>query len=328
MNKGDNHMVYKIIKIMAFLILISALISFFNIYDFNKKFSSTIEDASDLEKYDYHFIAIVPENKGKSIHLLTQGARKADKEFNIVTEIYTANSRNEQLEIIKIAQLAQVDGIILWPISNSGYKDAINDSVGKGIPVVLVSVDSPNSNRNSFIGLGRSSAKMAVAELMNAIQGKGEICILSHQLNHSDYDVRIEEFTQFANKYHSITTKLFFLKDENYLNEVDQIKNIISDNPQVTAIFCLNSEITVEAASALKLLNKQDILVMGYDDFKKSEEFILNSELYGIIFENAEFMGYVAVRYLRDINRGKWVQEVLDPGIKLMTKESLDAFKK
>ncbi|MCG8484836.1 MAG: substrate-binding domain-containing protein [Clostridia bacterium] len=316
-------MVSKIIKIMACLTLICAIISLVNIYDFNDKFNSQEPAWAYLKKFDYHFIAIVPEEKGTSIHLLKEGIDKADKEFNIVTEVYTATSIDEQMEIIRIAQLAQVDGILLWPAGNSGFTQMVNETVEKNIPVVLASVDSPSSRRNSFIGLGRNSANMAATELINAIDGKGEICILSHEFNQSDYDIRIEEFKRIADKYKTVSTQTVFLTDDNFLYEVEEIKKIIQNKPEISAFFCLNSDITVAAASALKLLNKKDSFVMGYEDFNNSEAYISDGELYGNIFENAEFMGYVAVRYLRDMNRNKWVPSTLDPGIKLMTKESM-----
>lgn len=317
-------MVSKIIKIMACLTLLCAIISLVNIYDFNMKFNSQETASAFLKNFDYHFIAIVPEERGTSISLLKEGIDKADKEFNIVTEIYKATNIDEQKEILQIARLAQVDGILLWPTGNSGFTKMINDTVAKGIPVVLTSVDSPNSNRNSFIGLGKNSANMAASELFNAIDGEGTICILSHELNQSEYDIRIEEFKKRADKYDTISTQTVFLADDNYLYEVEEIKKIIQNQPDIDAFFCLNSDITVAAASALKLLNKSDPLVMGYEDFKNSEAYISNGELYGNIFENAEFMGYVAIRYLRDMNRKKWVPSTLDPGIKLMTKDSMN----
>lgn len=317
-------MIHNIIKVMASLLLISILISLLNIYDFNRKFSSPKDAMSYIEDYSHHYIAVVPEDKGASIQLLTEGIDKANKEFNIITELYTAKTKTEQIEILKMAELAEVDGIILWPVSNNGFADSINNLINKDIPVVLVSVDSPNSNRDSFIGLGRSSIQMAVTELANAINGTGEICMLSYTSDQKDADIRMEELAQIANKYKTIKTKSYFLNDDSFLYEVEQIKNIMKQNPSIDAFFCINSKITLAATSALQSINKENVIVMGYDNFERSEEYIQNGNLYGIIFENAEFMGYVSVRYLRDINRDKWVPEMIDPGIKLMTQESID----
>lgn len=324
--KGANHMAYRIMKIMASLLLISIIISLVNIYDFNEKFNSKKTAISYINDYNKHYIAIVPEDKGATIDLLIDGISTADQEFNIITEIYRTNNKAEQLEIMEMAGLAKVDGIILWPSANSGFVEPINELYQQKIPVVLISVDSTNSQRKSFIGLGRSSVQMAVTELANAIEGTGTICMLSYPINYTDSDIRMEEFTQIANKYKTISTKSYYIKDQGILYEVEQIKEIVKNNPYIDAFFCLDSKITLAATSALQHLKNEQVLVMGYNNFEKSEDYILNDNLYGIIFENTEFMGYVAVKYLRDINRNKWVPELLDPGIKLMTKETLDTF--
>jgi len=129
------------------------------------------------------------------------GADSAAKELsaamgiNIVIDWLTPPSEDGQVQANRIAQAVN-DGAnaILVSASDAGkITGAINDAVGRGVPVMMFDSDAPDSKRFSFYG-GDDMAmgRQVMDELAAQMNGKGTIAILAGNQNAPNLQKRVQ----------------------------------------------------------------------------------------------------------------------------------------
>lgn len=77
--------------------------------------------------------------------------------------------------------------------------------------------------------------------------------------------------------------------------------NILNKNPEVVAIFAANDFEIMGAASALKILGREDVLLYGYDGAEDALELIALKELTATSLVNAQLQGITVYSVLLDI---------------------------
>jgi ribose transport system substrate-binding protein len=295
---------------------------------FEYPFENAMEPEQYIKQYNYHFITILPKKKGLHWAFLKQGIKKADQELNIVTEVIEAKNNEKQLELLKMAIASDVDGIITCPMEDKEYTPVINDAVQKGIPVITVSTDAPESHRNSFIGANKKSGESAAREFLVATKGQANICILITDQTSFTYMERLKGFQSVIKEHPKMKIVTVAEIDNDLLLSTEKVKAILEKEPDINAIFCVSSNNAIAAAKAVSAMKREDILIMGYDDFPETLEYIEKGIIYGTITQKSNFIGYLAVKYLRDIRREKWVPNSMDPGIILVTNQNIKEYQK
>lgn len=318
-----NYMNFLVISTFTIMITITILGLFFE-YPFEKN----IDPYLYLNQYKYHFIAIIPKEKDLHWGYLKEGIKKADEDFNIVTEILEVENSREQLQALKMAISSEVDGIIISPMGDQEYAIIINKAAEKGIPIVTVVTDVPNSKRSSFIGENMNSNYMAGLEFVSAVQEKVNVVVLLANETSTTFNERLEGFQKAIRDNENIDILMIKEIDNDLLHATQNIQQLLIMNPQANAIFCISPKIAIAAARAIERLDRKNTLIMGYDDYPDTLHYIEENNIYGVITQKSDFIGYVAVRYLQDISHGRWVPEILDPGIQLITKENIQQYKK
>lgn len=107
------------------------------------------------EKYEHHY-ALIPDDPDSDLWQdIYKSAHETGEELGAYVELFGqwAVGDYSQLEYLKIAQAAQVDGIIIRPDGTAKMRNAINEAEAAGIPVVTVLDDDTASARKSFVGI-------------------------------------------------------------------------------------------------------------------------------------------------------------------------------
>ncbi len=147
----------------------------------------------------YRFAAILCDVDAMPYHRqgIEQGIRDHEN-FNIEVLYQFTGFQNvrEQSELIYRAIESQVDGIILNPINSPMIRTAIDKAAEKGIPVITVDSDIPDSNRLCYVGLDGVRASRVAGRLMGQfVGGEGEIAIISSAITteNNSYFVAMRE---------------------------------------------------------------------------------------------------------------------------------------
>jgi simple sugar transport system substrate-binding protein len=86
-----------------------------------------------------------------------------------------------QIEFIKAAIAAGVDGIGATLPNPEAFNDVVAEAIQKGIPVIALNADAPTSKRLAYIGQGNYEAGRSMGkEIVKLLPGGGEVLLCAH----------------------------------------------------------------------------------------------------------------------------------------------------
>jgi len=167
-------------------------------------------------------------------------AKKLSKELNMEITIDWRTPPNEDatLQAQRIAQSVNdgVDAILLSCSDASKVTGAINDAVDKGIPVMMFDSDAPQSKRFAFYGVDdMETGQQTMAEMAKAINGKGNVAILSGSQNAPNLKKRVEGAKKEAEKYPGIKIQGVYNCIETPQDAAAEVVRVTNANPDITA---------------------------------------------------------------------------------------------
>jgi ribose transport system substrate-binding protein len=258
-----------------------------------------------------------------------QGIRDADKNFSVSTKIAGPSEidANEQIKVIEMAISAKVDGIITMVLDPDTFTPTVNHAVEAGIPVILIDNDAPDSKRNMYIGTDNVSAGSQAGELMVKITaGRASIGIITRSEDAVNLNERIEGFKSVIGKWPEMKIVDTEYDNSDELMVAQKTQEMLSRHPELTAIFCSEG---LGAYGVAKIIEEKNlagkIKIIGFDDADSTLDYIRKGVIYGTIAQDPYQMGYLAVKYLKDIKQEKIPENRnISTGIKVITRDNLE----
>jgi ribose transport system substrate-binding protein len=159
-------------------------------------------------------IAMIAKSSTNPVFLSARtGAEAAAKELSAKNGIpievvwMTPPTEDGQVQAQRVAQAVNEGAsVILLSCSDAGkLQGAIDDAVGRGVPVMTFDSDAPASKRFAFYGVDDTeTGVMVMAELAKQMNGKGNIAILGGNQNAPNLKKRVDGVKQEAAKYPGI----------------------------------------------------------------------------------------------------------------------------
>jgi LacI family transcriptional regulator len=177
---------------------------------------------------------------------------------------------NSAQELSLLESLADhgVDGIILYPTYNSDKN--LNVFVKHYRPVVIINHHFDHSNVSEVIVDNRQGAKLAVDHLVG--KGHSAIAMLTGVRDPSLDNVRrIQGFRDALEANNLPVNEAWLIPSEvpTYDCGYDGTKRVLTERPQVTAIFAYNDLLALGALQACQELGRRvphDMAIIGFDD--------------------------------------------------------------
>lgn len=289
-----------------------------------------------------HYIAVICKSSDQYWTATKKGAEDAGEEMNIKIT-YDAPEKedvSEQIKYVNNAISNKANVIVIAPVEDSNeLADALKKAQSNDIEVITIDSDMREEVRSSCISTnntyGGAIAGRKIAEL---IGGKGEIGIITHTPTSataverkSGFMAQIDEENA---KTESETPLMNIVATENGNGDIQESKEatlkLIKDYPDIKAVFATNQGGTIGACMAVDELGKGDsVQVVGFDSFNKgngfesAEKYTENDILDGFIVQNPYNMGYLGVRYAKDIIDGQNIAVAIDTGASLVTKDNI-----
>lgn len=299
-------------------------------------------------------VAIIFKNQGQFWEIPKLGAEHAGEEMNINLTINAPKDEDvkAQAKMVNDAISKKVDAIIIAPSADDDeLADALTTAQNNGIKVLTVDSDMREDVRSSCISTnneyaGSISARKAY-EIMN---GEGEICILMQSMDSTNAKARADGFKSQIEQYNQeVLTKVNKNEDgeevadeplkisavvdgqSNVQKSKDAIIQTLNDKPEIKVIFTTSQTTTVGACMAVDELGLADSVdILGFDSFKSrdgsksSDEYLKNNVLDGFILQNPYNIGYLGVRYARDLINGQSIATSIDTGATLVTEDNVN----
>ncbi|MCM1314181.1 MAG: substrate-binding domain-containing protein [Alistipes senegalensis] len=289
---------------------------------------------------DDHHIAVICKSSDEYWKSAKKGAEDAGEEMGIKI-IYNAPDKedvSEQVKYVNNAIADKADVIVIAPVQDSDeLADALKKAKSNNISVIVIDSDMREEVRESCISTNNTyGGAISARKLAEFINNRGDIGIITHAPTSATAIERKNGFIKQIDEYNAEneTPLLNVVATENGDGDIQQSKDaaikLINDNPDLKAIFATNQGGTIGACMAVDELDKADsVQVVGFDSFSKgdgyesAESYTDSGILDGFIVQNPYNMGYLGVRYAKDIMDGQTIATAIDTGATLVTKDNL-----
>src|SRR5688572_4574631 len=295
-------------------------------------FSASIAAAAETYK-----IAVIPKGTThefwKSIHA---GAKKAElelREQGINVQILwkgplKEDDREQQIQVVENFVAQRVNGIVLAPLDRKGLVAPVEMAVRGKIPVIIIDSGLESKAPASSVSTdNREGGRIAARNLGRLLGGKGNVILLRYAVGSASTEQREEGFLEVMKKdYPNIK---LISTDQHAGATRDSAKRTAENllnryGRQVNGVFASN-----ESAAAGMLLALRDAGLAGgkvkfvaFDSGETLNAGLKAGDIQGMVVQNPLNMGYVGVKTMVSVLKGKKVEPVIDTGVGFVTKEN------
>lgn len=291
--------------------------------------------SSASESADKKFrIAVIPKGTShefwKSVHF---GAEKAAKELGNVEIIWRGpvveSDTGSQIEVVKNMITNQVDGIVLAPNQKGGLVDAVEESIGEGIPVVIF--DSGLDEGPEIVSYVATDnfkgGQMAAKRMAEAIGGKGNVILLRYMAGSESTEKREEGFLDGIKDFPDINV----VSSDQHGGDttttakakVDQLLQRHGDG--LRGLFAVCESNANGALEALRSsgMNKS-VTLIAFDPSDALIEALGDGSVGGIVLQDPVQMGYQSVITLVGALQGETAEPYISTGENIATPDNMN----
>jgi ribose transport system substrate-binding protein len=247
---------------------------------------------------------------------MERGARRAAAELDVALRVRTAaqeTSIDQQIAIVEELITAQVDAIVIAPGDSTSLIPVLRQAQAAGI--VIVNIDNrldPDFAAElelegvPFISVdNEAGAYDAVRVLVDQIDTPTDVAILQGiptAQNAIDREAGARQaFGENPNITIVASTSAHWKIDEGY----DVTAQLLEAHPQIGALFCANDMMALGAIRYLSEIDRNDVLVAGFDNLQEVQPALAAGTLQATIDQQAAEQGYLGVQYAYRLLQGE-----------------------
>jgi ribose transport system substrate-binding protein len=284
-------------------------------------------------------IAVIPKGTThefwKSIHA---GSIKAARELSAQgTEVEVIwkgplreDDREQQIQVVEGFAAQGVSGIVLAPLDDRALVRPVADAKRAGVPTVIIDSGLQSTDFVSFVATdNRKGGSLAAERMGQLLQGRGKVLVLRYAEGSASTSEREAGFIETikakfpqielvsTDQYAGATRDTAKRASENLLNRFGE---------EVQGIFTPNESSTAGMLLALQDIGKAGkILFVGFDSSQVFIDALNGDQLHGIVVQNPFNMGYLGVRTMVASLSGATVEQKIDTGVMLVTKDNMSS---
>lgn len=247
-----------------------------------------------------------------------EAAVSAGKKLDVEVICKTPKIYNveEQVNIFKKFIEDGVDGIVLAPSDSARFKSLIDEAHSKGIKVVCIDIDVPDSKRNCFVTSDSyEGGKRAGEAAVKYLKGKGKIMTLLCASDVPTVQKRYNGFFDIVSKSSEIQIlRKEEQKDTDHSKTRSLIEKMIKENPDFDILYLVNgdaAEIAIDIWNEKKIDKKLLVLSKGSKITEGIKQGIVSSQ----IVQRNKLWGEMAVKKIYDLMNDKTVPTIVDTGM-------------
>ncbi len=229
-------------------------------------------------------------------------------------------------------------GILVSPADPSLMTPAINAAIAKGINVITIDSDAPDSNRLSFVGTDNYSVGVQSAEVTaDQLQRAGTVIVFTI-MGQANLEDRLRGYKDIFNQFPAIR----IIEEVDIKGDAtiafDKTKEILlKDRGRMDAFVCLEAIACPEVAEVLMREGVSDKVVIAMDTGERTLGWVQKGMVYATIAQRPYTMAYTGLRMLADLHKYKprdpetegslaTVPKYVDTGATLVTKDNVAGF--
>lgn len=263
---------------------------------------------------------------------INEGAQKAADASGDKLVIFNANNdAAAQNSAIETYVQQKVDGLIVVAIDVNGIMPAVKQASDAGIPVVAIDAILPEGPQKSQIGVDNGKAGSDIGAyfrdyVKKNMGGKAKVGIVG-ALNSYIQNLRQKGFED-AIKGGSIETAGVVDGQNIQDNALAAAENLITGNPDMTAIYATGEPALLGAIAAVQSQGKQDsIKVFGWDLTAQAIAGLDQGYVVAVVQQDPAGEGKAAVEALAKLTAGQSVEKSISVPITIVTKQNVDPYR-
>ncbi|HBF28926.1 substrate-binding domain-containing protein [Rhizobium sp.] len=264
---------------------------------------------------------------------INQGAQKAADAAGAKLVIFNANNDPAaQNSAIETYIQQKVDGIAVVAIDVNGIMPAVKEAADAGIPVVAIDSILPAGPQKAQIGVDNAKAgadigKFFVDYVKKDMGGKAKLGVVG-ALNSFIQNVRQKGFEDTIKGVSGITSAGVVDGQNVQDNALAAAENLITGNPDMTAIYATGEPALLGAVAAVQSQGKQSsIKVFGWDLTAQAIAGIDAGYVAAVIQQDPAAMGEAAVKALKTISDGGKVEKTIAVPVTIVTKANVEPYR-
>ena len=264
--------------------------------------------------------------------LLKKGAEQAASDLGIEADVIGPKSESDvqqQVEMIENELGSGIDALGIAPATPDAVVTALQQADSSGVPVITVDTDLPDyANKKSFVGTGGESAGRMGGEYAASIAGVGgKAIILRGRAGDTTHDQREAGIIEGLK---SGGVEVLEIRD--CMAEAEKAMNAMQDMivnyEQIDVVVTTCDTMAQGAQRAIEGANR-DIPVVGFDGTASVVELVEQGSVIKATVAQAPYeMGYLAIETMVQLAKGKDVEERIDSGATLVTKDNAEEYMK
>jgi ribose transport system substrate-binding protein len=295
--------------------------------------ATTVASAKDAKDI---VIAVIPKVAVPFFDDCNKGAAEAAKADGVQYQwVVPQNTQGStQVKIIEDLMAKKVDGIAISVNEPRSVEAVIKKAVASGIKVLTFDSDSAKSGRSMYIGTDNGSAGETMGTSMaKALDGKGEVAIVTGQLGAANLNERIAGIKKALAAYPDIKIVATEGTEDDLAKAVSVDEALLRGHPNLKGIFGVSQ---VGGPSVAKVMatkefgsKKGAVKVFAFDDLPDTIKGVKEGYIQGIMVQRPVTMGKLAVDNLvAQIDGKETAPKNIDTGVTVVNASNLTGYTK
>ncbi|WP_424972733.1 LacI family DNA-binding transcriptional regulator [Dinoroseobacter sp. S76] len=255
----------------------------------------------------YRFAFVLPDWKGQFLASLEQGIAEtvvnARHDRTELRTIRVPNHDHTQLaRTLSELDPAEIDGVAIMAKETPLVRDAIADLRKRGIPVVSLVSDQPNSDRDHFVGIDNVAAGRTAGTLLGRFTGgrQGKVVVVITNKQSRDMIERRHGFDQIVSaEFPHLETLPSVEGQEDPAHTEKVTLRALQQNPDVIGVYSVGASVQgIARAIAAAGLPARPVLI-DHELTENSASLLRSGVVDAVITQNTGHLARSALRVLR-----------------------------
>ena len=236
---------------------------------------------------------------------------------------------NDQVALVENAINRGVAGIVLAPSDPDALAPVVKRAFESGIPVAIIDSGLAEGNDQyyqAFLSTDNCAAgKMAAAMMIDNAGSTGNVAVMSYVAGVGSEIGRVGCFVEHINENSDIEIVGPFYSQSQMATALNQTTDVLAAN-ELVGIFGANEPTAIGMGRALEQAGKAgQITAIGFDGNGDLQDMVRNGTLLATAVQGSFQMGELGVNAVADVIAGNSVENFIDTGVVMVTKDNIDA---
>ncbi|MCR4788619.1 MAG: substrate-binding domain-containing protein [Lachnospiraceae bacterium] len=305
----------------------------------------------DEKSFDRYYVMITDDLKSSFWQSVYSGAQSTALDKNVFVELLGSNLSYDYTpeELMEIAISSHVDGIMVYGGETERMKELIDEASQKGIPVVTMYSDNPNSQRCSFVGvsgynMGREYGRQVTDVLRekkrlsyNGATSNGEeeppigiTMLVDKNMSSSDQNVIMSGLKDSLSGEENGTgydIRTMAVDNSNPFSVEESIRDVFMEENIPDILICLNElDTTCAYQAAIDYNMVGSVYILGYYDSDKILNAISRNVVFSSVAIDTNELGSFCVEALEEYNESGNTSQYFTADITLIDRNNVSQF--